>query len=148
MKTKQASDMANLKNRGILPFFSTLALVQGAYFLITGIWPIIHINSFMAVTGPKTDLWLVKTVGVLVGVIGLGLIASWMIQRITFPLVLHAAGSALGLCFINVIYVWKGVISPIYLLDSVVEIIFVISWCAFIWQTGLFTRYTEKRYSK
>jgi hypothetical protein len=33
----------------------------------------LNIRSFQAVTGPKTDLWLVQTVGVLVTVIGLTL---------------------------------------------------------------------------
>lgn len=68
----------------------------------------------MTVTGPKVNLWLVKTVGVLVGVIGLGLIVSVLKRIVTFPRVLIGAGSALGLCFIDGIYARKGVISPIY----------------------------------
>ena len=47
----------------------TLAMIQGAYFLATGIWPLLHLASFMRVTGPKTDRWLVKTVGALVAVL-------------------------------------------------------------------------------
>ena len=35
----------------------------------TGIWPLLDIESFQDVTGSKTDLWLVRTVGVLVAVI-------------------------------------------------------------------------------
>ncbi|VTR52312.1 Uncharacterised protein [Sphingobacterium thalpophilum] len=45
--------------------------IQGIYYCLTGIWPVIHISSFMAVTGPKTDLWLVKMVGLLSLAIGL-----------------------------------------------------------------------------
>jgi hypothetical protein len=33
-----------------------LAGLQGAYFLVTGVWPLVHMPSFLAVTGPKTDL--------------------------------------------------------------------------------------------
>jgi len=40
------------------------------YFLLTGIWPLLSMRTFEAVTGPKVDRWLVKTVGVLVAVIG------------------------------------------------------------------------------
>jgi 8-oxo-dGTP pyrophosphatase MutT (NUDIX family) len=40
------------------------------FYLLTGIWPLLHIQSFQSVTGPKTDLWLVKTAGVLITVIG------------------------------------------------------------------------------
>ena len=46
-----------------------LAFVQGGYFLITGVWPLIAMPSFEAVTGPKTDDWLVKTVGGLIAAI-------------------------------------------------------------------------------
>jgi hypothetical protein len=43
-----------------------LAARQGVYYLLTGVWPLPSIGSFQRVTGPKTDLWLVRTVGVLV----------------------------------------------------------------------------------
>jgi hypothetical protein len=47
-----------------------IARVQGWFYLLTGLWAILDIDSFQRVTGPKVDLWLVKTVGVLVIVIG------------------------------------------------------------------------------
>ena len=34
-----------------------LAYAQSAYFAATGVWPIVHMPSFLRVTGPKTDLW-------------------------------------------------------------------------------------------
>jgi hypothetical protein len=43
---------------------------QAAYYCLTGIWPLLHLASFEAVTGPKTDDWLVKMVGLLAAVIG------------------------------------------------------------------------------
>jgi hypothetical protein len=58
-------------------------LIQAVYFLITGIWPLLHIESFMKVTGPKRDLWLVKTVGVLVTAIAMGVVASFLIEEIS-----------------------------------------------------------------
>ena len=55
-----------------------VSYIKGFYFLATGIWPILDIRGFMAVTGPKTDLWLVRTVGVLLVVIGVTLLrAVW-----------------------------------------------------------------------
>jgi len=36
--------------------------LQGLYWLVTGLWGLIDVHSFMKVTGPKTDIWLVKTV--------------------------------------------------------------------------------------
>ena len=66
-----------------------LAGIQGLYYLITGIWPLVHMESFLAVTGPKTDLWLVQTVGALIAVIGAMLLASAS-GRVTWGALLSA----------------------------------------------------------
>src|ERR687887_438855 len=95
-----------------------VALVQGLYFLITGIWPLISMKTFLLLTGPKTDLWLVKTVGLILAVIGAVLLFAQMTGSINQPVILLAIGSALGLALIEVINVTKRVISPIYLADA------------------------------
>ena len=41
----------------------TLLASQGAFYLAAGLWPIVHRSSFERATGPKTDFWLVRTVG-------------------------------------------------------------------------------------
>ena len=105
-----------------------LALVQGVFYVLTGLWAIVDLDSFEAVTGPKTDDWLVKTVGVLVTVVGLVLLLAAREKRITPEIALLGAGSALGLAAIDVIYALSGVFSPIYLLDAVVEIGIAILW--------------------
>ena len=69
----------------------TLCLVQGIYYTLTGVWPLVHVRSFLAVTGPKTDLWLVKTVGVLVAVIGVVIALAWWRGRITDEVALLAS---------------------------------------------------------
>ncbi len=46
------------------------ALGQGAFWLASGAWPLVHYPSFEAVTGPKEDDWLVKTIGGLIAVVG------------------------------------------------------------------------------
>ncbi len=40
-----------------------VAGAHAAYLVATGVWPIVHRGSFEAVTGPKSDYWLVRTVG-------------------------------------------------------------------------------------
>jgi hypothetical protein len=94
----------------------------------TGVWPLVDIVSFQLVTGPKTDLWLVRTVGVLVTVIGLVLLSSARSRRVTNEIVMLAAGSALGLAGIDLIYALSGRISAVYLGDAVVEIGFAVLW--------------------
>jgi hypothetical protein len=103
-----------------------VALIQGLYFLLTGVWPIAHIESFLLVTGPKVDLWLVKTVGILVAVIGVTLISASRGRRITDDIVLLAAGSALGLAIIDVGYGSR--ISPAYLADAAGEMGLIVLW--------------------
>lgn len=56
--------------------FKPLLWIQGLYLLFTALWALIDIDSFMRLTGPKTDIWLVKTVSVLLLAIGLGFIAQ------------------------------------------------------------------------
>jgi hypothetical protein len=107
---------------------AALALGQGIYYFATGVWPLVSIRSFEAVTGPKTDRWLVKTVGVLVSVIGLVLVLAGRRRRVTPEATLLAAGSAAGLAAIDTIYATRGRISKIYLLDAVAEVALIAAW--------------------
>src|SRR5919204_5012298 len=107
---------------------AVLAIGQGLYYLATGVWALVSIRSFEAVTGPKTDRWLVKTVGVLVSVIGVVLaLAGWR-RRVDPEPALLAAGSAAGLAAIDTVYAAKGRISKIYLLDAAAEVALVAAW--------------------
>ena len=49
---------------------AAVSLAQSLYFVVTGLWGIVSINTFQKVTGPKVDTWLVRTVSVLIVVIG------------------------------------------------------------------------------
>ena len=109
----------------------SLALAQGLYFGLTGLWPILHLRSFEAVTGPKPEGWLVKTVGGLLVAIGVGLSASSRRRRVARESALIAAASAAALAVVDVWY--AGVrrrISPVYLADAPVEAAVVASWIA------------------
>jgi hypothetical protein len=110
---------------GVLAY---LSLGQGVYYLSTGLWPIVNIRAFEAVTGPKTDHWLVKTVGVLVAVIGAVLVLAAFRNPRHLDIVVLAVASATGLMGIDVWYVVRKVIAPIYLVDAVVELGLVFLW--------------------
>lgn len=109
---------------------SGLAIAQGLFYLVTGIWPIVSIKTFLTVTGPKTDLWLVKTVGAVIAAIGAALLWGGLAGNVSEPLVLLGALSAAALATVDVNYVSKGVISRVYLLDASVEAVIVLSWLA------------------
>ena len=105
-----------------------VALVQGICFFVTGLWPLLSMKTFLMVTGPKTDLWLVKTVGMVLAVIGAVLILAQVNAEINSPVIVLAVGSALSLILIEFIYVAKRVIPAIYLGDALVEIVLIAWW--------------------
>jgi hypothetical protein len=109
----------------------TLALIQGLYFLVTGIWPLLHSRSFQLVTGPIRDLWLIKTVGVLLSVIGLVLLYDVFRGRFVQETAFLAVGAATCLALIDIAYVVRGRIRRVYLLDAYVEIVLVGVWLSF-----------------
>ena len=104
------------------------ATVQGLYYLVTGVWGIVALESFQNLTGPKMDLWLVRVVAALVLVIGMVLIISAMRNRLFIEIVLLGAGSALALALVETPYALIGRISPIYFADAVLELFFVAGW--------------------
>ena len=102
-----------------------LMLVQGAYYLVTGVWPIVSMRTFERITGPKTDKWLVKTVGILVSAIGATLVLGGLRRSNQLETKVLAVASAGALTAIDVTYVAKRRIAPVYLLDALAEVAFI-----------------------
>jgi hydrogenase/urease accessory protein HupE len=113
---------------------------QGGYYVLTGLWPLSSMATFEAVSGPKVEDWLVRTVGVLVTVIGLVLLAAAMKNQIGAPVRVLAIGSAAGLAFIDFYYAMRGVIWPVYILDGIVEILLIGVWAIAIFRDRGHTR--------
>jgi hypothetical protein len=105
-----------------------LAFFQGGFFMVSGIWPVLDLPSFMAVTGPKTDYWLVRTVGSLLVVIGATLFSAWRSGRVTPEIRLLGALAPIALATVDIVYVCADVIRPIYLADAVVELVLAVLW--------------------
>lgn len=105
-----------------------IALSQGIYFFITGLWPILDINSFMVVTGPKTDIWLVKMVGALTVSISFLLLYAGISKRMTPESFILILTSFISYLFIDVIYTLNKTIGIIYLADAVIEAGFILLW--------------------
>jgi hypothetical protein len=121
--------IAELNLERAQPLASRLAMAQGVFDVVTGVWPIVHLPSFEAVTGPKREGWLVKTVGALITVIGGTLLIAGRRRRVSPELMLLAAGSAASLAAVDLRYSPQR-ISPVYLLDAVAEGLLVAGWCA------------------
>lgn len=105
-----------------------IARVQGVFNVLNGLWPLVHIRSFEAVFGPKTDKWLVRTVGGLLLVNG---IAQLLAGRAGAQ-VQHAKrlgmGTAATLTAVDLIYVGNGTLSKMYLLDAAAELLWITLW--------------------
>lgn len=94
---------------------------QSSYYLGTGLWPLLDRRSFEAVTGPKTDFWLVETVGAMVAAIGAGLALAARRDRLPDELRVTAITAAAGLGLVDLVNVARGRIRPVYLADAAVE---------------------------
>jgi hypothetical protein len=107
-----------------------ILLYQGIYYALTGIWPVLSINSFLWISGPKTDLWLVKTVGFILLSEGICFITDSITHRISLSACLLAVLNIIFLVTVDVYYSLNGVISPVYLLDAGIQAVFGCLWMA------------------
>jgi len=98
---------------------------QGSYFVATGVWPLVHLRSFLALTGPKTDLWLVQSFGLLVASVGVALLRAWVKRT-------PEASLPVGACTAAAMVMADGIaaraVSPIYLIDMAPELLFLVGW--------------------
>jgi hypothetical protein len=111
-----------------MKFIRVLIGVQATYIFLTALWPLIDIHSFMLVTGYKTDVWLVKTVGALLIPISLTMGSYLIIRADERPLIILGGGTAVSFICVDFYYALGDVISDIYLLDGVLQIGFVAAW--------------------
>ncbi len=102
--------------------------IHALFNIVSGIWPLLHMRSFEAVTGPKTDRWLVKTVTSFITLIGFVIGSAGLRNRITPELEALAVGCSTTLATIDVVYVSRGRISRIYLLDALAEDLLIAGW--------------------
>jgi|SRR5947209_11442348 len=105
-----------------------LSFGQGLIYVVTGIWPVVSIRTFMAVTGPKRDQWLVKATGMLIAVAGAVLTLAAARRTISPETEALGVGTAATLGAVDVIYVRKGILSRVYLLDAAFEAVCVLGW--------------------
>jgi hypothetical protein len=123
--------------------YRSICWVQGLYYLATGLWPLLSIDTFQLVTGQKTDHlvtgreadhWLVNTVGVLVIAIGSTLLFAAWHGRFSAEVVILGTAAAVGLIGIDVVYVARGTISAVYLIDAALETGLTAEWLVCVWR--------------
>jgi hypothetical protein len=117
------------------PLAVRLARIQGWFYLITGIWPLVAGTSFQWVTGFKADFWLAQTVGALLAVSGIVLLKAAKAGRITPEIMLLAGGQAAVLAGFDVYFVFQPRTTAVYWLDAMAELALVIGW-TMAWRQG------------
>jgi hypothetical protein len=100
-----------------------IATLQGAYYILIGLWPIIDITSFEKVFGNKTDNWLVKMTGLILAVIGFVLISS---PDDTYRLLGMLIAAAIAI--VDIVYTVKNALPLVYIGDAVIQIVFFAVW--------------------
>jgi hypothetical protein len=105
-----------------------LLRVQAAYYLLTGVWPLVDMRTFEAATGPKREHWLVKTVGLAVAVAGASLWTAAQRGEVEEETLVLGAGTAAALGAVDAYYVARRRISPVYLLDAAAQAALLGGW--------------------
>ena len=103
----------------------SLFRTYGGYLTLTGIWALIDVDSFMRVTGPKTDIWMVKTLSLMFTSMGLTfLLAAYLGEgKLLFSVLgFFTCASVLG---IDVYYSLNEVIWKVYLIDGFMQMLFL-----------------------
>jgi hypothetical protein len=105
-----------------------VSILQGLYYVLTSLWALADIQSFVAVTGPKTDIWLVRTVAVLILAIGIALLTAGFRRSVGPDTMVLALATALGLAAIEGYYSGRGRISALYGADAILQLLFAWAW--------------------
>jgi hypothetical protein len=116
-----------------------LCWTQGIYFLLTGVWPLVHVDSFQKVTGKKTDHlvaeqptevdhWMLYTISALIIAISAVILAAAWRRQVSIDVALLGVASAVALTIVDVVYVLRGTIWPIYLADAAAEAVIIGMW--------------------
>ncbi len=101
-----------------LSLFEWVLGIQGTYYLITGLWPFLHLRSFETVTGPKDDIFLLHMTSALIIVIAGALLLS-LRQEKTPPVLFLAVFSPVAFMFIEILY--RSQINWTYFIDFAIQ---------------------------
>ncbi|MCZ0206009.1 hypothetical protein AB0F45_11880 [Streptomyces achromogenes] len=105
-----------------------MAVAHGAFNVVGGLWPLVHLRSFEWVFGPKTDVWLQMTTGGLLASCGLAQLAAAAGPGGPAHARRIGLGTALTLLAVDLVYVPRGRIRPTYLLDAAMQTGWITGW--------------------
>ena len=95
-----------------------------------GLWPVLHRRSYEAVTGHKQEGWLLKCLGLALAAMGASEIVAARRDAVGGATKTLGVGSAAALAAIDLLYVGKKRIRPVYLVDAAVQLGTIVAWRA------------------
>jgi hypothetical protein len=141
---KKFNRSINERPAGTVRAFRAILLVQTIIYALVALWALIHIDSFMLVTGPKTDIWLVKTVSLLSLAVTFCFITQLLLP-VTDPIPVTVLAMSCCVFFATLDFYYAGtdVISDIYLVDGVIQVLLLCGWLILVFssKTGLANRH-------
>jgi hypothetical protein len=108
----------------------TVARAQGAFNIVTGLWPWVSMQTFELVLGPKVDHWLVRAVANLLIVTGIAEVTTPDDPAALRQTRKAGIGVAAALTAIDAIYVPRRRISRMYVLDAAGHLFWIAAWLA------------------
>lgn len=91
---------------------------QGVYYLVTALWPVINLESFLLFVGPKPDRFIFWTVDLLIIAIGSTILLG---VRNSDQGTTTFLGIISAIAFMTVELIFAGKISPFFWVDFTIE---------------------------
>jgi Na+/melibiose symporter-like transporter len=103
-------------------------LVQGVYYVILGLWPWLHPESYLWAAGSDLDIGLLQTLGLTLAVIGVSLAVAAARREESWAIHCLALGSIAALLFSNILFLFRDRFAVLYVLDAVLQVILGALW--------------------
>jgi hypothetical protein len=114
-----------------------IQLIQGWYYLVVGLWVAIGITSLQSPSHPTLGLahmWIARAIGLVAAVVGIGLIIASRQKKAFFLTSGGPIALAVLLILLEVITMVTGLLPTTFLLETGVELGFLIWWTFALYQ--------------
>jgi hypothetical protein len=103
-------------------------VLQSLYYLFAGLWPLLHMLSFMSESGPKADPWLMQAEGMLIVCIISAFVIDLYTHKAAFSIIFLAVSTSIGFLYIDLMHSFSGEMGGIYLIDASAHLVLMTIW--------------------
>jgi hypothetical protein len=102
--------------------------VQGTYYLLIGLWPLVALDSLPTASAAADHAWSLPAFGLVVAVVGLWLLTAGRKRNALAEISRLGILVALVVASVDVLLVIHGTAPLVYLADAVIQCAFVLWW--------------------